>query len=612
MKKVLLVLFSLCSILLGAQNREAYNAQYPGRTFRWTGNSAQETANQGGISTAVVYNGGKGSFNGASSTVTLRPVGSVKSVRLKIVKLNTTTQSIITLSATHSISVSSGTVAATGFSSPTIYVNGSVSSTITTGTSDVVISTDTKLNANTFTIGKISSSYLNGDIDLVETYNRVLTEPEIRMLYRNEQWYRPPVPDLNIAYGVSWNNTSAVSTATRVGNLSKHVILPLQSKMMGCICNDNGVVVYYLNPTDWTKKTDGSASKLDGTDGQVMVEVPQFYYRCTVAGNIETWMISEVNLMGYTLSPKFYIAAYEAVQNRTAPLKLWSIVNATAEYRGGNNNAAYDAGSNSFLGKPVTSISRTNARTYVNARGTNYTLITQDQWSSIVKLYVVEYANRNCQAVVNNTLTAEGYRQGGLGNGVSTADYTEWLAFNGVYPFINCGASNSLGNGTGQTSVVVNNFGGAGVNITFTVPRYRGVENFFGHIWKRTDGINIYHQKVADGGQSLIYQKIGKPYADATAINYKLVGYLPLTSDYVKTMQRGGLIMPLTTQGSSAAYWCDYFYTPQPVANSGWYSPVLGGYALTGAYAGFGSVSSNYGASDTSPTVGARLCIVGL
>lgn len=35
--------------------------------------------------------------------------------------------------------------------------------------------------------------------------------------------------------------------------------------------------MYYLDPNDWSKKADGTDSRLDGYDGTVQVEVPEFY-----------------------------------------------------------------------------------------------------------------------------------------------------------------------------------------------------------------------------------------------------------------------------------------------------------------------------------------------
>jgi hypothetical protein len=54
-------------------------------------------------------------------------------------------------------------------------------------------------------------------------------------------------------------------------------LLPIQAAMRRCILNDAGEVQYYLGATDSTKREDGVlASVLDGTDGQVMTQIPNF------------------------------------------------------------------------------------------------------------------------------------------------------------------------------------------------------------------------------------------------------------------------------------------------------------------------------------------------
>lgn len=73
-------------------------------------------------------------------------------------------------------------------------------------------------------------------------------------------------------YGVEWNVTNASPTVTRIASdMTLHATLPVHSLIRGCLLLDDGTVNYYLKADDWTKKADGSASNLDGTDGQVMV-----------------------------------------------------------------------------------------------------------------------------------------------------------------------------------------------------------------------------------------------------------------------------------------------------------------------------------------------------
>jgi hypothetical protein len=155
--------------------------------FRETLNDASSVIRNGGSITSVIFENGEGSFNGSSSKITYPTVRGVKSIRI-ILTPSSTTEDIVKLSSSHSISVSGGTISATGLSSPTVYVNGIATSTVTATRSEIVITTATAFNADDLQLGYISS-YYNGDIDLVEIYNRALTASEVSNLY-NQRYYK--------------------------------------------------------------------------------------------------------------------------------------------------------------------------------------------------------------------------------------------------------------------------------------------------------------------------------------------------------------------------------------------------------------------------------------
>ena len=414
-------------------------------------------------------------------------------------------------------------------------------------------------------------------------------------------------------YGIEINEANSSPDVTRIagtGHMGYHATLPVHALMRACLLLDNGVVNYYLNPTDWTKKASGEASNLDGTDGQVMIEIPKFYRKVeNPSAGVYQHKISLYPISGFVEIPKFYIGAYEAALNRST-LKLASVKNTTATYRGGNNNAAWDAAVNTLLGTSATAITLTNFRTYARNRGSNkWNVLPWRQAMLLYDLFIIEYATLNSQKAVNANLTVNGYKQGGLGNGVSTAVSAEWNTFNGYYPFISCGASDSLANGTGEVPAVKVNFGGAGVNRTFTVPRYRGIENIFGHIWEWQDGASVLHG--AAGGVSKFYTcDLPANFADGTAANYDYRGDIPVTEGYLKKMlyDAKGIMIPKEVGGSSATYFSDYFYTPGLI--SAWRAVLRGGLANRGSDAGFSCLSSDGAASDASAIIGARLCYI--
>jgi hypothetical protein len=410
-------------------------------------------------------------------------------------------------------------------------------------------------------------------------------------------------------YGVEWDITTSDPLLTRIASdMTLHASLPVQSEMKGCVLAENGTVAYYLDPTDWTKKVNGDASVLDGTDGHVMVEMPAYYVSFETSGNTQRVKISLGVNPGWTLIPACYMGAYEAALNWST-LKLASVINSGTTYRGGNNTAAWDGTYRTLLGKPATNISRTDFRTCARNIGTS-------QWNvnpyfthkSMFWLYMVEYANRNCQSAVTGD-TIQGYHQGGLGLGVTTLDTGQWNTYNSYNPVIPCGASNSLGNFSGEVSYGIPSYPSAGSTTYVKVPRYRGIENPFGHIWKWSDGVNF----DVNVSTSSLYATNNPNYFTNSIVNMTNYGSIARVSAYVKQLLFGtnGDILPIvggtTAGGSVITFWCDYYYC---TTATNVYALVLGGLASTGSGAGLRSCYVYRGATTAGSDVGARLCFL--
>lgn len=412
---------------------------------------------------------------------------------------------------------------------------------------------------------------------------------------------------LNKVYGIEWGTTVSDPTCTRIGNMSLHKSLPIQSKMKACLLNDDGSVNYYLNPNDWSKKITGEASNLDGTDGQVMIEIPEHYRKFEEDGNIRRCYLSEGKCTGFTKVPKVYVGAYEAALDRTNN-KLASVCNETEQYRGGNNQADWDTLSKSQLGKCATYMTRATMRTRARNRGDNWNEMDYESWKTIFWLYYVEYANRNCQAAVNSELTSEGYKQGGLGNGATTLASSDWGAYNSYYPMLKCGASNSLASGSGEVIVNLPDDYKVDTPTTLACCRYRGIENPFGHIWTNVEGAIFDIKTDADGGTSEFYTTSDKTKFGDTLEGFTKVGNVPRKDGYVTKLIFGenGEFAPSDNGGGSTTYWCDYFYTS--ISSSSLRTLLLGGSCYTGAYSGFGYCYSYRGVSHAAADVGGRLC----
>lgn len=413
---------------------------------------------------------------------------------------------------------------------------------------------------------------------------------------------------LNRVYGIEWDTTISDPLCTRIGDMSLHKSLPIQSKMKACLLNDDGTVNYYLNPNDWSKKMDGSDSKLDGTDGQVMIEIPEHYRKFEEEGNIRRCYLSEGKVTGFHKVDKVYVGAFEAACDRTNN-KLASVCNETVQYRGGNNQADWDSLSKSQLGKCATAMTRATMRTRARARGSNkWNIMDYNTAKTIFWLYYVEYANRNCQSPVNSELDSNGYRQGGLGNGATTLISADWDAYNSYYPLLKCGASNSLASGSGEVLVTLPEDYKADTTVNLACNRYRGIENPFGHIWMNIDGIIYDIKSDSDGGTSEMY--ITKDYTKfgETLVGFTKVGDVPRSDGYVTKLIFGeeGEFSPSARGGSSTTYWCDYWYTS--ITSTSLRTLRLGGSCCNGANSGFGGCRSYGGVSSSAADVGGRLC----
>ena len=419
-----------------------------------------------------------------------------------------------------------------------------------------------------------------------------------------------PYLEDDCAYGIEFDTTNSSPTCTRVGNIALHKTLPIQNRMRGCILNDNGDIVEYLNPKDWTGQI------RDGSNGQVMVEIPMHYRRFITDGTKRRVMISEFPIPGYHQVPLGYVSAYQATLQRSTS-KLASVVNKSVDYRGGNNNASNDGTAKTLLGMPVTAISRTSFRTYARKRkpeSTEWNCMTYDMQKTIYWLFTVEYATLNTQAEFNAQPTSEGYRQGGLGDGITDISGDKWNAFNGYYPFIPCGYTDTLGNGTGIIPFTMPEEYDT-VTKTMNVPRYRGIENLFGHIFQWTDGINVRISPTEDnGGDNLSKVYVchnPEQFKDTGYEGYSHIGNEARDSGYVKEVIFGeeGDIMPALCGGGSTIYHCDYHWTQIPTQET-LRGVLFGGNAYGGAAAGLVFASSNSAPSNAIANVGSRLCFI--
>lgn len=428
----------------------------------------------------------------------------------------------------------------------------------------------------------------------------VTLDEEIGKLSRNEN---------ELWYGVKFNLANSSSPdGIRTGNMEMHRTLPIQSKMRGCTISNTDNVKKYLKADNWTKWEDGTSSSQDSSEVGVeaLVEIPE-HYRLLIAtpDNTVEIRMSEYNLPGYTKVEKKYIGAYEGSINLDSS---------------SHNNLLRTQVRNAA---PIVSKTRTEFQTMArnNNRTNNWNIYTYDAHRDLTWLFVVEYATLNRQKAFNASLTAEGYHQGGLGEGVTTGSVT----VNGAttYSFVPCGTTNSLGNGTGIIEYTHTNTNAEGASTgtkVVNVPRYRGIENPFGHVWK-----NVIDVVVAGTDNSVYickdYTKFGtfeggtNPTAEQLiAAGYELQDFKESTiiGRYIKKLvnnNQADLFPTVVGNGASATtHYCDYHWTSATATPR---TLLIGGRSDAGSAAGLFALNSSFGLDLSSAYVGTRITFYG-
>ena len=395
-------------------------------------------------------------------------------------------------------------------------------------------------------------------------------------------------------YGVSWSETSSNPDCTRIGNMDMHRSLPIQSMMKPFAFQTQPVHKDQFVPLkeNFTEAMYGHVN--NGEAGQVastvnvMIKIPEFWYvdDYTPGTKTHNLKICPHAKPGWHHHKEAYVSAYEAFNfgNKGRLISMKSVV-------------------------PTVNFTRTNGRTWARANGfdgeAKWNLYTYEEHRAICHLFLVEYATRNSQKAVNTALTPEGFRQGGLGSGCTTGTAT----INGAqtWSFIPTGSSDSLGSGSGEVTVTIQQTDSSGSNtstITRKCNRYRGIENPFGHIWKHTDDIiSIY-----EGGWRTYYKSI-KPDQFATNKNNS---YKPLTSAAVVTGYKTEIRVTPTcdffaeacTNGSETTYWCDYNWDNTDTSE---HCLLIGGHSGHGGGAGLFALYSGLGVGYSGAHIGSRL-----
>ena len=395
-------------------------------------------------------------------------------------------------------------------------------------------------------------------------------------------------------YGVQWAETSSNPDCVRIGNMEMHRSLPIQSMMKPFAFQTQSFYKDQFVPLkeNFANGMYGHVNNEEagqvGSGVNIMVRIPEFWYTDEYVPGSKTHnlKICPHAKPGWYHHKEAYVSAYEAFNfgNKGRLVSMKSVV-------------------------PTVNFNRTSGRTWARANGfdgeAKWNLYTYEEHRAICHLFLVEYATRNSQKAVNTELTPEGFRQGGLGSGCTTGTAT----INGAqtWSFIPTGRSDSLGSGSGEVTVTIQQTDSSGSNtstITRKCNRYRGIENPFGHIWKHIDDVISKYEAT----YRTWYKSVKPDQFDTNKNN----SYKPLTSASVTTGYKTEIRATPTcdffaeacTNGSETTYWCDYNWDNTDASE---HCLLIGGISDNGGSAGLFTLYSNAGVGHSAADVGSRL-----
>lgn len=357
-----------------------------------------------------------------------------------------------------------------------------------------------------------------------------------------------------------------------------------------CNVADDGTVNAYYGEVGYSET---------GSNGQVMVEQPKFYYKVVplelekVEGGKGFHMrkvryyVSDTKKAGFKLHPAFiqdgveknfiYLSAYEGSTYDTSASVYNTTDAQTVDWT--NDLLASIAGAKPTSGLTQTGATRNGFRTIAAKRGAGWSQQTVQAATATELLFLVEYASFNMQSNIDVGVTNK--------TDDGTTSMTEITGYTA-----------NLGNATGS----VNNPDG------WNIVTYRGEENFFGNIWKWIDGINIYNYGVgsvhiADHGFK--DNTDTDPYQDA---GITICGANGCVSAFGYNEDFDWLFIASECNGNSALPVGDYFY--QVKTNNSWTVAILGGDWANGATAGGFDWDVGDSSGSRSRSVGGRLLYV--
>lgn len=377
-----------------------------------------------------------------------------------------------------------------------------------------------------------------------------------------------------------------------------------------CNVSDGGTINAYYGDEGYTE---------DGSNGQVMVYQPKFYYLvCPLEYDRQetgygyhlrkaNYYISETQRAGFKLHPAFYDKNGNEVDYILMSAYEGCIYDTSANAYLKNDEQVMDASKDKFSSiagaRPASGVSQNLTRPNIEQMAKN----RGEGWHSFgIKTVSMEQLLMIVEMGMMNLQTA-------IGQGVVNLPWTTGSDTTSSYAGAT-GSTASLGNGTGRATKTTTYEGGKATDYTVdgkTSICYRGVENFWGNIWKFAYGINFYCE-------------VGKPFLgyvckdfnydeSKKTDNYENIGFaLPSENGYVSAMgystKYDWLFLPSEVKGNSSLPVGDYYY--QNNTWDGYRIALLGGRWDNGSGAGGFYWYLYNGVGSRGRNVGGRLVYV--
>lgn len=377
-----------------------------------------------------------------------------------------------------------------------------------------------------------------------------------------------------------------------------------------CNVSDGGTINAYYGDEGYTE---------DGSNGQVMVYQPKFYYLvCPLEYDRQetgygyhlrkaNYYVSERQRAGFKLHPAFYDKNGNEVDYILMSAYEGCIYDTSANAYMLNDEQVMDASKDKFSSiagaRPATGVSQNMTRPNIEQMAKN----RGEGWHSFgIKTASMEQLLMIVEMGMMNLQTA-------IGQGVVNIPWTTGSDTTSSYAGAT-GSTASLGNGTGRATETTTYEGGVATKNTAdgkTSICYRGVENFWGNIWKFAYGINFYCEV---GKPFLGYVCKDFNYAESKRTdNYENIGFaLPSENGYVSAMgystNYDWLFLPSEVKGNSSLPVGDYYY--QNNTWDGYRIARLGGGWDGGSVAGGFCWTLNDGVGHRGRNVGGRLVYV--